>query len=62
LIVNDGVLIMDTEFWHGGTFDPEESSPTTESIRALTQLLTRSADRAASLIPVRDGFIVAYKV
>jgi caffeoyl-CoA O-methyltransferase len=57
-----GVLIVDNMLWHGGIFDPLDQTPATESIRTLTGLLTRSPDWIASLVPVRDGVMLAYKV
>jgi caffeoyl-CoA O-methyltransferase len=57
-----GVLIVDNMLWHGGIFDPLDNTPATESIRAMTRMLTCSPEWIASLIPVRDGVIVAYKV
>jgi len=56
-----GLLIVDNMLWHGRIFDPQDKTPATESIRKLTDLLTRSPDWIASLIPVRDGVIVAFK-
>jgi caffeoyl-CoA O-methyltransferase len=57
-----GVLIVDNMLWHGNIFDETDNTPATESIRKLTSLLTGSPDWIASLIPVRDGVMVAYKV
>jgi caffeoyl-CoA O-methyltransferase len=57
-----GVLIVDNMLWHGNIFDKKDRTPATESIRKLTSLLTCSPDWIASLIPVRDGVMVAYKV
>jgi len=57
-----GVLIVDNMLWHGRIFDGKDKTPATESIRKLTGLLTRSPDWIASLVPVRDGVMVAYKV
>ena len=57
-----GVLIVDNMLWHGRIFDPQDKTPATESIRTLTGMLTRSPDWIASLVPVRDGVIVAYKI
>jgi predicted O-methyltransferase YrrM len=56
-----GVLIVDNMLWHGRIFDGKDNTPATASIRKLTELLTRSPDWIASLVPVRDGVIVAYK-
>ncbi len=57
-----GVLIVDNMLWHGRIFDGKDKTPATESIRKLTELLTRSPDWIATLVPVRDGVIVAYKI
>jgi caffeoyl-CoA O-methyltransferase len=57
-----GVLIVDNMLWHGLIFDSKDITPATESIRKLTGMLTCSPDWIASLIPVRDGVIVAYKI
>ena len=56
-----GVLIVDNMLWHGRVFDTGDETPETGSIRSLTEMLTRSPDWIASLVPVRDGVIVAYK-
>lgn len=56
-----GVLIVDNMLWHGRIFDSKDKTPATESIRKLTELLTRSPEWIASLVPVRDEVIVAYK-
>jgi predicted O-methyltransferase YrrM len=56
-----GLLIVDNMLWHGRIFESQDTTPATESIRKLTGLLTRSPDWITSLIPVRDGVMVAYK-
>ena len=56
-----GVLIVDNMLWHGRVFDPKDTTPETTSIHKLTEMLTRSPDWITSLVPVRDGVIVAYK-
>jgi predicted O-methyltransferase YrrM len=55
------VLIVDNMLWHGQIFEAGDKSPATESVRKLTELLTRSPDWIVSLAPVRDGVMVAYK-
>jgi caffeoyl-CoA O-methyltransferase len=57
-----GVLIVDNMLWHGRIFDDNDKTPATQSIRHLTELLTRSPDWITTLIPVRDGVVLAYKV
>ena len=56
-----GVLIVDNMLWHGQIFDAGDKTPETESIRKLTEMLTRSPDWIVSVVPVRDGVMVAYK-
>jgi predicted O-methyltransferase YrrM len=56
------VLIVDNMLWHGRIFDGNDKTPATESIRKLTGMLTRSPYWIASLVPIRDGVIVAYKI
>jgi caffeoyl-CoA O-methyltransferase len=56
-----GLLIVDNMLWHGRIFDPQDNAPSTESIRKLTDLLSHSPDWIASLLPLRDGVMVAYK-
>jgi caffeoyl-CoA O-methyltransferase len=56
-----GVLIVDNMLWHGQVFDEKDKSPATESIRKMTEMLVHSSDWIVSLVPVRDGVVVAYK-
>ncbi|MGA2503717.1 MAG: O-methyltransferase [Anaerolineales bacterium] len=57
-----GVLIVDNMLWHGRIFDGKDQTPATIGIRNLTGLLTHSPDWVTSLIPVRDGVMLAFKV
>jgi caffeoyl-CoA O-methyltransferase len=57
-----GVLIVDNMLWHGRIFDGKDHTPATDGIRELTGLLTNSPDWVTTLIPVRDGVMLAYKV
>jgi caffeoyl-CoA O-methyltransferase len=56
-----GVLIVDNMLWHGRVFDTKDHTPETTGVRKLTKLLARSPEWIVSLMPVRDGVIVAYK-
>jgi len=56
-----GVLIVDNMLWHGQIFDAANKTPATEGVRKLTQLLTRDPGWIVSLIPMRDGLMIAYK-
>jgi predicted O-methyltransferase YrrM len=56
-----GILIIDNMIWHGQTLDPNDHEPSTEAIRRFTRDVTSDLDWIVSLIPARDGMIVAYK-
>src|SRR6266498_1013762 len=56
-----GVLIIDNMLWHGNIFDAADHSADTEGVREFTQLITTDPAWIASLVPIRDGLIVAYK-
>jgi caffeoyl-CoA O-methyltransferase len=56
-----GLLIIDNMIWHGQTLDPNDHEGSTEAIRRFTRDITGDLDWIVSLIPARDGMIVAYK-
>ena len=56
-----GLLIIDNMIWHGQTLDPDNHEKSTEAIRRFTRDITTDLDWIVSLIPARDGMIVAYK-
>ncbi len=56
-----GVLIVDNMLWHGGIFDPAERLPSAEGVRRLTALLTQDPAWIVSLVPIRDGVMVAQR-
>jgi predicted O-methyltransferase YrrM len=56
-----GVLIVDNILWSGRIFDESDGSISTASIREFTRLITNDPDWIVSLVPVRDGLIIAYK-
>jgi caffeoyl-CoA O-methyltransferase len=56
-----GVLIIDNMLWHARIFDPQDMRATTEGVRQFTREITSNPDWIVSLLPVRDGVIVAYK-
>jgi caffeoyl-CoA O-methyltransferase len=57
----DGVLIVDNLLWHGQVLDGNDKDPSTEGVRELTRLLTTDPDWVSSLIPIRDGMLVAFR-
>ena len=56
-----GILIIDNMIWHGQTLDPNDHEESTEAIRRFTRDITSDLDWIVSLVPMRDGMIVAYK-
>jgi predicted O-methyltransferase YrrM len=56
-----GILIIDNMLWHGQTLDPNDHESTTDAIRRFTRDITTDPDWIVSLMPARDGMIVAYK-
>jgi predicted O-methyltransferase YrrM len=56
-----GVLIIDNMLWSGRIFDKKDDSPATQGVREFTRQITQDPDWIVSLVPVRDGMIVAYR-
>ena len=56
-----GVLIIDNMLWSGRIFDSRDSSADTEGVREATRYLTTSRAWTTSVIPIRDGLVVAFK-
>lgn len=56
-----GVLIVDNILWSGRVFDQADKSASANGIRELTRLITNDPDWIVSVLPVRDGLILAYK-
>jgi caffeoyl-CoA O-methyltransferase len=57
-----GVLIVDNLLWHGQVFDPSDHTPDTTGIREFTRLITTDPAWITTLVPIRDGVLIAYKV
>lgn len=56
-----GLLIVDNVFWNGRTFDESDHSTSTEGVRELTRLIASDPEWISSILPIRDGLILAYK-
>lgn len=56
-----GVLIVDNLLWHGQIFEHDGTDPDTAGVRELTRMLTTDPDWISTLIPIRDGMMVAYR-
>ncbi|MGH2582073.1 MAG: O-methyltransferase [Anaerolineales bacterium] len=57
-----GLLIVDNILWSGRIFDDKDQSPATSTIRELTGVMTNNDRWATSIIPIRDGLLVAAKL
>ncbi len=56
-----GVLLVDNALWHGRVFDRGDTSAATRGVRELTQTLARDPAWITSLVPIRDGLLVAMR-
>jgi caffeoyl-CoA O-methyltransferase len=56
-----GVLLVDNALWGGRIFDPGDESPGTEGVREFTARLAADPAWITTLVPIRDGLLVAYK-
>ncbi len=56
-----GVLIVDNMLWSGRIFDSSDQSPDTRGIRELTRLIQADRGWIATIVPIRDGVLVAYR-
>ena len=56
-----GLLITDNALWQGRIFDDADQSPATSGVRELTRQLSESTAWTTSLVPIRDGLLVARK-
>jgi predicted O-methyltransferase YrrM len=56
-----GVLIVDNMLWHARIFDGADHSATTEGVRKLTRRLVTDPRWITSLVPIRDGLLIAYR-
>ena len=56
-----GILITDNLLWHGRIFDETDATPATHGVRELTRRITTSDLWDASIVPIRDGLLVARK-
>ena len=56
-----GLLVTDNLLWSGRIFDRKDRTPDTMGVRKLTRQITKSPVWTASIIPIRDGVLVARK-
>jgi caffeoyl-CoA O-methyltransferase len=56
-----GLLIIDNMLWGGGVLDDRDQSEAARGVREATRMLADQDAWISSLVPVRDGVIVAMK-
>jgi len=56
-----GVLIVDNLLWSGRILDQRDRSEATEGVRELTRMITTDARWIATIVPIRDGVLIAYR-
>jgi predicted O-methyltransferase YrrM len=56
-----GVLLTDNILWSGRVFDPDDESASTRGVRRFTELISKDPDWIVSVLPVRDGVMMAMK-
>ncbi|KXK12438.1 MAG: O-methyltransferase [Fimbriimonadaceae bacterium] len=56
-----GLLIVDNLLWSGRVFDPSDTEASTQAIREFTRLVVNDPGWVATLVPIRDGLLVAQK-
>jgi predicted O-methyltransferase YrrM len=56
-----GVLLTDNILWNGRIFDENDNSAATQGVREFTRLISQDADWIISVLPVRDGVMLALK-
>ncbi len=56
-----GVLIIDNIIWHGRIFDKADKSVQTNGVREFTRMIAQDPNWIVSVMPIRDGVMVAYK-
>ena len=57
-----GILIVDNMFRGGHIFEASDRSAATEGVRELTARINTSSEWISSIVPVRDGLLLAYRV
>ena len=57
-----GLLLVDNMLWSGRIFERRDTSPATRGVRELTRRVQADPRWIASVIPVRDGLLVAHRV
>jgi predicted O-methyltransferase YrrM len=54
-----GLLLVDNLLWSGRVLDEADASPATAGVRELTRMVFNDGRWTASIVPLRDGMLVA---
>jgi len=57
-----GLLIVDNLLWQGRVLDAADQTADTAGVRELTRLVTTDREWIASIVPIRDGILIAQRV
>jgi predicted O-methyltransferase YrrM len=57
-----GAILIDNMLWSGRILDPADRSPATEGVREFTRRIGSDRQWEVTLVPIRDGLILARKV
>jgi predicted O-methyltransferase YrrM len=56
-----GLLLVDNLLWSGRPLDSADQTPDTNGVRELTRLVMAAPEWNASIVPIRDGILVAQR-
>lgn len=54
-----GVLLVDNALWSGRILDPADQTPATRGVREFTRLITEDPGWDVTVVPIRDGLLMA---
>ncbi len=57
-----GLMLVDNIFWSGRVWDEAANDPAPRGVREFTRLVFADPDFVASVIPLRDGVLVAWRI
>ncbi len=56
-----GLLLVDNMLWSARVFDPKATDPDTAAIRAFTKAVFADPEFVSTVVPLRDGLLIARK-
>jgi len=57
-----GTLIVDNMLWHGAVYDDSDNTPATQAIRELSRRIFSDPEWQATIVPIRDGLLLASRL